>query len=48
MTLTDAQIADWLLATLRLYGCMDWRAYQIVGLFLQALDNDAALDAKEG
>ena len=37
---SEREIADWLLATLRMYGCTGWRAYQIVGLFLEGLENE--------
>lgn len=35
--MSDRELGDWLLTTLRMFGATEATAYQIVGLFLQAL-----------
>lgn len=35
--MTDREIAEWIVATCRVYGASEATAYQVAGLFLAAL-----------
>ena len=39
--MTDAQIADWLLMTLRMFGAAEANAHKIIGLFLDAINTES-------
>lgn len=39
--LSEQEIADWLLATLRLFGADETNAHKIIALFLEALHADS-------
>lgn len=36
--MSDREIADWLLCTLRLYGASETNAHRIIYIFLEALE----------
>lgn len=38
--MSEREIADWLLATLRLFGADEKNIHQIIALFMEALEND--------